>query len=351
VLHPFQLRRAIFVLPALLSALLVPATAFGHQRRHSARLFARNSVWNAPLAWGARVDPSSPRLVAGLLAEVAKEERLGWGPWIDTTASTPIYRVGAHVRRVRVRLDNPTASWRAPLQASFDAVPIPVNAEPATGPDAHMTIWQPATDKLWEFFEARKLADGWHAAWGGSIQHVSRSPGYYTEHSWPGAQSFWGATATSLPVAAGTIRIDELLRGHIDHALAVDLPYPRAGVFSWPAQRTDGTGVGSDAIPEGTHLRLDPRLDLSRLDLPPLVRMMAVAAQRYGMVVRDQTHHAIGFFIEDPRPSGSIPLFYGSDGLPSPTGFYEGRYPGPLLASLPWSSLQVLKMHLHANAG
>jgi hypothetical protein len=365
MLHPSQRPRPYLVLLGLLVALASPATALGQPRRPCtatrgpspaarcapARLFAPNSVWNAALAPGAAIDPTSPALVAGLVSEVAKEERLGWGPWIDTTRSSPIYRVGAHVRRVRVRLDNPTASWRAPLQRSFKAVPIPANAVPAVGPDAHMTIWQPATDNLWEFFETRKLADGWHAAWGGAIQHVSRSPGYYTNHSWPGAQSFWGATATSLPVAAGTITIAELLRGHIDHALAVDLPYPRAGIYSWPAQRTDGTGVGSDAIPEGAHLRLDPRLDLSRLNLPPLVRMMAVAVQRYGMVVRDQTHHAVGFFIEDPRPSGSIPLFYGSNGLPSPTGFFEGRYPGPLLASFPWSSLQVLKMHLHANAG
>ena len=67
-------------------------------------------------------------------------------------------------------------------------MPIPPGARPATGSDAQMTIWQPATDKLWEFWQARKDAQGnWHAGYGGAMQNVSQSPGYYTSASWPGA--------------------------------------------------------------------------------------------------------------------------------------------------------------------
>ena len=341
------MRRAALV---ALAALVLPFAAQARPTQGAPRLFSPTSVWNAPLRSNAQVDPRSTTLVSGLVTEVANEERLGWGPWISTATSTPIYRVGPRQRTVRVQLDDPTASWRAPLQAALAAVPIPAGATAADGPDAHLTVWQPSTDKLWELWKAHKEADGWHAAWGGAIAHVSRSPGFYTTASWPGARSFWGATATSLPVAAGTITIADLLQGHIDHAIAVDLPYPRAGVYAWPAQRTDGTGIAADAIPEGAHLRLDPTLDLSTLTMPPLVRMIAVAAQRYGLIVRDQTHHAIGFFIEDPKPLGAAGLFYGADGLPSPTGFFAGQYPGPLLASFPWRSLRVLKLHLHANA-
>ena len=81
------------------------------------------------------------------------------------------------------------------------------NAQPAANSDAEMTIWQPSTNKLWEFFHTTKDADGWHAAWGGAIDNVSRSPGYYTSESWPGALPVWGATATSLPAAAGVITL------------------------------------------------------------------------------------------------------------------------------------------------
>jgi hypothetical protein len=306
-------------------------------------LFASDSVWNAPLPPDAPLDPSSDQLVRALDFEVSSELERGIGPWIATSiASTPLYVVPAGQPDVRVRLDNPTVSWRISLQSAFDAVPIPANAQPAAGSDAEMAVWQPSTDKLWEFFHARKLADGWHAAWGGAIQTVSQSPGYYSASAWPGAEPYWGATATSLPVIAGTMLIDELRAGSINHALALDLPAPRAGVFAWPAQRSDGTG-GAGTLPEGARLRLDPNLDLSQLSLPPLTRMIAVAAQRYGLIVRDQTHHGISLFAEDSTPLGTDP-YYG------PHGFFGGETPLQLLAKFPWSHLQVLKLHLCVQA-
>ena len=148
------------------------------------------------------------------------------------------------------RCDDPTVAWRASLQRAFAAVPIPAGAKPASGSDAHMTVWQPATDRLWEFFHMRLESDGWHAAWGGAIDDVSASPGYYTTSSWPGALPQWGATATSLPVAGGLMTLRELRAGVINHALAIALPAPRAGVFALPAERSDGTG-GPNTIPGG----------------------------------------------------------------------------------------------------
>ncbi len=303
------------------------------------RLFAPDSVWNTEIPAGGRIDPTSERLIGALDRQAAAEVRTGTGPWIATSrASTPIYEVPAGQPTVRVQLDDPTLSWRVSLQAAFDAVPIPIGAMPAAGPDRHMTVWQPSSDKLWEFFHMRKEADGWHAAWGGAIQDVSHSPGYYTTSSWPGALPQWGATASSLPVAAGVITFADLRRGQIDHALAIDLPDPRAGVFVWPAQRSDGTG-GADTVPEGAQLRLDPTLDLARLSLAPITRMIAQAAQRYGIIVRDQTHKGISFFAEDPAQYGGRRLYYGTN------GFFGFRLPTQLLADFPWRHLQVLKMH------
>ena len=36
-----------------------------------------------------------------------------------------------------------------------------------------------------------------------------------------------------------------------------------------------------------------------------MTRMMAKAAQRYGIIVRDQTGHAISFFAENPSQYGA----------------------------------------------
>ena len=310
-------------------------------RLPGAELFAVDSVWNAPLPADAPVDPASPRLMAALKQEAERERLARNGPWIQTSSySTPIYRVPADQATVPVVLDN-TRSWARTLSRALRAVPIPPDAQPAAGTDAQMTIWQPSTDRLWELWKARREGDEWHAAWGGAIERVSQSPGYYTADSWPGARSFWGATATSLPVAAGTMTLAELERGRIDHALALNLPSLRADAYTPPAQRTDGEDADPDSIPAGAHLRIDPRLDVRSLYLPRLTEMMALAAQRYGMIVRDQTHHAIGFFAEDPTPTGRSPY----------RALMDYRYPNELLARFPWDRVQILRMDVRYGTG
>ena len=184
-----------------------------------------------------------------------------------------------------------------------------------------------------EFWHLRREGGQWRAAWGGAIHDVSASPGYYTDASWPGARSYWGASATSLPVVAGTMTIGELERGRIDHALAISIPNARMGVVAFPAQRTDGTLATPEAIPEGATFRLDPTLKLGALHLPRLVEIMAEAAQRYGIIVRDKTLHAIAFYAEDPTPLGTNPYIR----------LFDGKSPGVLLQSFPWNYLQAVK--------
>ncbi|MGZ4178090.1 MAG: hypothetical protein ACXVUX_17910 [Solirubrobacteraceae bacterium] len=307
---------------------------------HTPPLFAPTSFWNTRLPATTPVDPNSTALVQALAAEAQRETQARIGPWIATTnSSTPLYRVGRGQPGVRVQLDAGGTSGEASLQRAFAAVPIPRDARPAPGQDRHMTVWQPSTDRLWEFWQTRHAADGWHASWGGAIRHVSQSPGYYTASAWPGSRRNWGATATSLPVIGGTMTIDELERGSIQHALAVALPAPRSATFAWPAQRTDGTG-GDTALPEGARLRLDPQVDVHSLGLPRVAEMIALAAQRYGMVVRDQTHKGISLFAEDP--GGQQPDPY--DRL------FAHQTPLELLAKFPWDRLQVLRMHLCTTA-
>jgi hypothetical protein len=305
------------------------------------RLFAAGSVWNRPLPARVPLDPNSRRIVAGLTREVEGELRRGVGPWIGAgTCSTPLYIVPPRQREVRVLLTDPHEAWRLGLAKVFKRVPLPARAEPAACSDAHLTVWQPARDRLWEFFGLQREGGSWRADWGGAMKRVSRSPGFYDSRSWPGRSSFtWGATATSLPVVAGVMRLAELRRGRIDHALAMNVPTARRGVLAWPAQRSDGIGSAGD-LPEGARLRLDPGLDLTSLNLPPLTLAMAEAAQAYGIVVRDQTGpgNGISFFGEEPQGS-SRP--YSRDG-----GFYDGMTPDQLLAPFPWTHLQLLKMKL-----
>jgi hypothetical protein len=309
----------------------------GYEPTALSGLFSADSVWNRPDV--ASQPLGDQRLAQEFAQEAESELKQGIGPWIETdTDSTPVYMVRPDQRCVPVRLDV-TQAYGETLTKAFERVPLPDNAHPAAGSDEHLTLIQPSTDSMWEFWRLRRVGGHWQAAWGGAMHDVSSNPGYYTAHSWPGARSYWGSTATSLPVVAGTMTIGELERGQINHALAISLPNARKGVFASPAQRTDGTLTTSGAIPEGATFRLDPKLDLKSLHLPRLVEMMAQAAQRYGIIVRDKTLHAIGFYAEDPTPLGTNPY----------TRLFDGKSPSALLASFPWKYLQVVKLNLKSG--
>lgn len=304
------------------------------------RFFSPQSIWNAPLPADAPVDPESSALATALREEVSRELEGRTGPAISTTSySVPVYRVPADQPTVPVRL---TTKFSVPaLVSAWSAVPLPDAAQAAAGSDGHLVVWQPSSDRLWEFWRLSRSEGAWQAPWGGALQHVSTSSGTYGPEAWPGANGTWGAAASGLSIAGGLITLEELERGEIDHALAISLPQIRSGVYASPATRTDGRSLDPLSLPEGAHLRIDPNLDLSKMRLPRLTRMLAEAAQRYGIVVRDIAG-SVTFYGEDPTQTGTNPYF-------GTSGYFEGNFAGKALATFPWDRLQVLQMDLHTT--
>ncbi len=282
--------------------------------------FSPTSIWNAPVPASAALDPRSDALVADLLRQVA------WGPWINTDEySTPIYTVPAGMRTVKIALTN---SYRDPkVVAALAAVPIPPGARPSAGSDGHLVLWQPATDTMWEFFDLKGSGDSWSAGNAAKITRVSQSSGVNPLVT--------GATASGLALAGGVVTLDEWESGRIDHALALAIPEPRREWLSKPANRTDGWVNSANAIPEGAHFRLDPDLDIASLNLPRATRMLAEAAQTYGIVVRDKSG-AVVFYGEDPTPTGADPY----------PGWFGPGGAGAVARAFPWDRLQLLKMDL-----
>lgn len=295
--------------------------------------FASSSIWNKQLAPDTPLASNSSSLVAQLQHQVAS-----FGTWINTSSySTPIYTVSGSQKRVPVSLhtENTSLSARDLTKVFRAGVPIPSDARPAPGTDRDLVIWQPSSDTMWELWVAERKGAGWSADWGGRMLHVSRNPGYFT---YP---TDWGTAATSLPLLGGMMRISDLRAGHIDHALAISIPEARKYIYASPAQRTDGKLDSADAIPEGTRFRLDPKLDIAKLGLPPLTRMIAEAAQRYGLIVRDQSGAVAMYAEQNTDPRGNP--YSGANGL------FDGQTPKALLQAFPWSHLEVVKAPLHGS--
>ncbi len=199
--------------------------------------------------------------------------------------------------------------------------------------DAEVVIYQPSMDTLWEFWALRESSGSYTACWGGRMQDVSSNPGI-----WSGG---YGATATGLPLIGGQITAEELQRGEIDHVMGIALvETANWDVVSWPAQRSDGWNMGTPGvglIAEGQRMRLDPTIDVDSLDISPVAKTVAKAAQIYGFVVWDR--------------AGSIAirtqngLTYTALGQPDPyPDLYGGVAGYQILDGFPWDQLLFLPM-------
>jgi hypothetical protein len=305
--------------------------------------FALSGPWNTPLPTDVPLAPNS----AAVVANIALDEQDTNGAWgVNTdTYSTPIFYVGR---------DTPVQRWSfsdclnmpqlaSVIAQSLAAVPTPANLIVSQGTDASTTIYQPSTDTYWDFWRAQKDASGhWSACWGGEIKHYSRNPGIF--------KNPLGASASGLPLGAFTIRISELQRGYIDHAINLIVPRTQANCFSWPASRGDGNTAGSDIPCEGQRFRLNPSFDLSKL-YGPAAQTIARAMQQYGLILTDKGG-AVVTMAQDPRTyeasHGGVnpyPALMDPDHL-LPDG--EWQY---VLTQIPISELQALPLNYGEPAG
>ncbi len=145
--------------------------------------------------------------------------------------------------------------------------------------------------------------------------------------------------------------IKELQSGTIPHALGLAITNTCQSVFAAPAQRTDGSDTSANCVPEGAHFLLDPNLNLASLGLPHFIYMMALAAQKYGIIINNRSS-GFTFRGEDPlqfeQTYGYDP-YYGPTGQPGTSGALFDQWPSAMLRLFPWSHLELLKMDLRTQ--
>ena len=298
------------------------------------QVFAPTSFWYTPIPTNVVLNVNS----AQYQTEFTRQLTTYYGHVNLNTygGASTIFNVPANQPTVKVTLKNcgnPTGWIDATLQAAFEAVPIPSYGIGDEGTDHEMTIYQPSTNTIWEFWVAQKVAGQWSACWGGKMENTNIDPGYFWGN--------YGATATSLPFLGGQITADELKNGVINHAIGISLQDTQNyWILSWPAQRSDGGNPSNKPywIPEGTRFRLDPTINLDTLNLTPIAKTIAKAAQVYGFVVWDRSG-GITIRLNDD-------LSYTADGGANPYPALFGKNVDyNLLAGFPWNHLQFLPMN------
>ncbi|MDT0353501.1 hypothetical protein [Pseudonocardia charpentierae] len=272
---------------------------------------AAGNPWTRTVARDAPVDPDSRRYVDRMAGSYLVASVRGWTvPVYSADEATPRFDVAA------------TASW-AKSGAGVARVPIPERARPDPLDDGHMAVVDPGAGCVYEFWRARRSGQGWVADWVNALP--TNSDGVYPDGG--------GTRAGGFSVVAGLIWPDEIARGYIGHALVFAYPYTRADVFVAPATHTDGRTRADDALPLGARLRLDPALDLDRLDLSQGARTIARALQEFGMILGD-TSGGFTLYAAHPQAYGQADPYGGALG--------DGTWAD--LRQIPLARMQVMSL-------
>ena len=159
-----------------------------------------------------------------------------------------------------------------------DAGPYPIPVAPLIegGSDRHLLAVDRDTCRLYELYAVRQTAGGaWLAGSGAQWDLGSNAlrPAGWTS-----------ADAAGLPILPGLVRYDEVEAGAILHALRFTAPQTRRA-YVYPARHFASSSTSAALPPMGLRVRLRADADLSGLS--PHARVIAVALQRYGMILAD----------------------------------------------------------------
>jgi len=237
----------------------------------TAKYFASDSLWNTPIGDRPVLSPNSAR-IAGLLDASGFGFQLNNNNWAVNIAY-------ADANTPRYTVTDPQGYWK------MDGVPLPASANGTKDSDSHLVIIDQSQNKVWDFMGAGNLYQSHQAAAFG-VYDLNGS-GWWDPSAGSGGP--WVSRSSNSSSLAGTITPEELKAGHIDHAIAVAADVSLLGhTPALPAKTTDGTVAGG--VPIGSHLQLDPNLDINSLLLGPEAKVIAEALQQYGAYVVDRTN-------------------------------------------------------------
>jgi hypothetical protein len=227
----------------------------------------RCPIFPAGNPWNQRVDrlPADPRSDA-IVAAIGADEP--FHPDFGTQYGIPFTTVPSHQKRARISFDYADESDKGPY-------PIPPNVPLEQGSDSHALIVDRDRCRLYELFAAHRNGTSWHAG-SGAIWNLRSNK--LRPKGWTSAD------AAGLPILPGLARWDDVKRGSIDHALRFTVSQTR-DAFVFPARHAASDLSDANLPPMGLRFRLKASVDVS--GLPRQARIVAVALQRYGMIVAD----------------------------------------------------------------
>lgn len=293
----------VATLNASASTTALPASGFQ-------RPFSPSSFWNTPIG-NAPVAPNNAALVSYINSHLTSPN-MPLGRWAVAVAEQHPYDPQYTVSCLK---------YSCTLSA-FGAFGIPVTAKQDPAGDGHLAVYDPATQRVWDMWQAAFNGSTWTSSAGAAVSMTGDGVAP------AGTQS---GDAANFPLLGGIVRPEEILQGHIDHALVFMMPGVNSTGHVCPATHNDGTSSDPNAPKEGMRFQLDPSLDIDSLAIPGSQKTIARALQRYGMYLRDDSG-SFALIAENPI----------SRGYDAWTNVGLGELSSVSLSGIPWNRLRAI---------
>ncbi len=243
-----------------LAVLVAPASG---QTLGGCNMFPANNVWNAPVD-KLPVDPNSSAYISTIGSST------GLHPDFSSSGGgIPYTVVPASQPRVSVSFAYPDESDPGPY-------PVPANAAIEAASDQHVLVLDQGSCKLYELYNGAVNSNGTWTANSGAVFDLNSN--LLRPSGWTSSD------AAGLPVLPGLVRYDEVMSGHILHALRITAPQTR-DQFIWPARHQASSLSGTQYPPLGQRFRLKATFDVT--PYPMEVQVILNALKTYGAILAD----------------------------------------------------------------
>jgi hypothetical protein len=232
-------------------------------------MYPSDNYWNARVD-NLPLDSHSAAWVNSIGANTGFHMDFGSGTWDGGPIGIPFNLVaGSTVTKYNVDFYYPDESDPGPY-------PIPANPLREWGSDHHILIIDTETCTLYEIYDASFSGGQWS---GGSGAIWDLNSNALRPAGWTSAD------AAGLALLPGLVRYDEILAGHIDHAIRFTASSTNS--YIWPARHlTSGSpGVVTNTPPMGARFRLKANYNISGFS--PEMQVILTAMKQYGIVLAD----------------------------------------------------------------
>lgn len=241
------------------------------------QIFPANNAWNTDIS-AMPVDLNSKKIIAKFSSSLLHAD-FGSGVWDNAPIGIPYVVVCGSQQKYNVvfRANSYDGNYGDESDAGPYAIPLTAPIEGNGNGDSHVIAVDKDNGILYELYNASKTADHWEAS-SGAIFNLNSNK--LRPKGWTSAD------AAGLPIFAGLVRYEEVLKGTINHAIRFTLQSSNVKPdFIYPARHKVNSSGGKYSLPFGSRLRLKASFNISGYSATNQVILTAM--KKYGLMLAD----------------------------------------------------------------